>query len=376
MNNDYCASIAHDEILTFFERKYKMKTNRLVTVVALLVAYCCFFASGHAAGAGYSVEEWLDISADEVTFNPTDPYSDSAQPKFKDMFPLLPHGLLASMPAAGGGSSAAGSGDKSADDIAKELTNPNNDLAKLTFKNQYRFYTGDLPGADKQDNYTLLFQPVFPFSLGETDSGDKEVMFVRPAIPFVFDQPVPDFGDGGLEWDGVSGMGDIGFDVAYGQTSKTGWIWAAGMVGTLPTATNSDIAGKQLRLGPEALLAHINEWGLLGAFPSHQWDVTGWGDDNYYSTSSLQLFAVHTAGDGWTYGTEPIMNYNWVTSEWTVPANLYVSKTVIISKTPWKFELDLNYYVDQPDAFGPEWMIGFNFTPVIPNFVENWIKGL
>ena len=80
---------------------------------------------------------------------------------------------------------------KSADEVAKELANPNNSLASLTFKNQYRWYTGDLPDADDQSNYTLLFQPVFPFSMGTSASGGKGNLFVRPAFPILFDQPVP-----------------------------------------------------------------------------------------------------------------------------------------------------------------------------------------
>jgi hypothetical protein len=42
--------------------------------------------------------------------------------------------------------------EKSAEEVARELANPNNSLASLTFKNQYRLYTGDLPNADDQDN--------------------------------------------------------------------------------------------------------------------------------------------------------------------------------------------------------------------------------
>jgi len=42
---------------------------------------------------------------------------------------------------------------------------------------------------------------------------------------------------------------------------------------------------------------------------------------------------------------------------------------------PWQFEVELNYYVDQPDAFGPEWMIGFNVTPIVNNFIESAFKG-
>ena len=56
---------------------------------------------------------------------------------------------------------------KSADEIAKELANPNASLAKLEFENQFTWYKGDLPDADDQSNYTLLFQPVFPFTLAD-----------------------------------------------------------------------------------------------------------------------------------------------------------------------------------------------------------------
>lgn len=30
----------------------------------------------------------------------------------------------------------------------------------------------------------------------------------------------------------------------------------------------------------------------------------------------------------------------------------------------------------EEEAFGPEWMIGFNITPVVPNFVDRWVKGM
>jgi len=267
--------------------------------------------------------------------------------------------------------------EKSADDVARELTNPNNDLAKLTFKNQFRTYKGDLPNADQQDNYTLLFQPAFPFSMGTDDAGNKEVLFVRPAIPFVVDQPYFDGED--ADFGEVTAMGDWGFDLAYGLTKSNGTVMLAGLVGTLPVGTSDRVTGAQLRAGPEAVIGKLSKWGLVGVFPSHQWDVAGMGGtkeqrDAEYSTSSLQLFAVHTAGGGWTYGTEPISSYNWKTNNWTIPLNVYVSKTVLLNKRPWKFEIDLNYYVEQEDVFGPDYMIGFNITPVVDNFVEGWFR--
>jgi len=265
---------------------------------------------------------------------------------------------------------------KTADELAKELNNPNNDVAKLTFKNQYRWYTGDLPDADSQDNYTLLFQPVFPFGLGQTED-HKSVLFFRPAIPFVSDQPVPAVKNGGFGWDTASGMGDIVFDLAYGRTYKSGWVGLAGIVGTLPAATDDDLKGKQLRLGPEAVFGYVQKWGLLAVFPSHQWDVYGWseGEDYDYNTTTLQTFAMFTPGGGWSVGTQPIMTYDWENEHWTVPLNLFISKTVLFDKMPFKFDLDINYYVEQPDDFGPEWMVGFNISPIVPNFISNWIRG-
>jgi hypothetical protein len=261
--------------------------------------------------------------------------------------------------------------EKSVDEVARDLANPNSSLANLRFKNQFRWYKGDLPNADDQNNYTLLFQPVFPFSLEPSASGGEAKLFIRPGIPIMSDQPV--FDASKADFCGVSALGDIGFDVAYGVTEKSGFLWALGMVGTLPTATDSDVAGKQLRLGPEAVFAKFEKWGLYGIFPSHQWDVDGWSD-HYYSNTQIQLFLRYLPGGGWTIGSTPIMDYDWETNDWTIPLQIVVSKTVMAGKMPVKLELEVNYYVAQPDPFGPEWMTAFNIGPVVTNIFDKWIK--
>lgn len=73
-----------------------------------------------------------------------------------------------------------------AEEAAKELANPNTPLASFNFKNQFRLFDGDLPNADGQSSYTMLFQPSLPFPL---DNGD--LVLFRPAIPLVANQPVP-----------------------------------------------------------------------------------------------------------------------------------------------------------------------------------------
>jgi len=210
---------------------------------------------------------------------------------------------------------------------------------------------------------------VFPFSLAPTASGGKANLFVRPAVPFLVDQPVPTASG----WDKVSAVGDIGFDVGYGVTEKSGFLWAFGMVGTLPTATDDKVAGKHWRLGPDLLLAKFEKWGLYGIFPSHQWKVAG-PENTSYSNTQVQGFLTFLPGGGWNVGTTPIMNYDWKAQDWTIPLNLTVGRTMKFGDLPVKLQLELNYYVARPDAFGPRWMVGLNVTPVVPNFVEGWFR--
>jgi hypothetical protein len=49
-----------------------------------------------------------------------------------------------------------------------------------------------------------------------------------------------------------------------------------------------------------------------------------------------------------------------------------VAKTTKLGSTPVKFQVQVQYFVEQPDAFGPEWLLKFSMTPVIKNlFARN-----
>lgn len=275
-------------------------------------------------------------------------------------------------PAAGGG--------RSADEVARDLANPNSPLASLTFRAQFRWFEGDIPGADDESGVTLLFQPVFPFELGTTASGGQASLFVRPAIPIIFDQPTlgllgdqPVLEPDESVFESASGLGDIVFDVAYGVTEQDGTLWAAGAIGTLPTATRSGLGAGKFAMGPNGLLARFEDWGIYGLQLAHQWDVVGWGDDSINVTSG-QAFFVLLPGEGWTVGTTPRFAYDWSASEFTIPLNLAVSRTLQIGELPLKVGIEVEYYLARPDAFGPEWAVYLNVTPVVPNVVANWFR--
>lgn len=250
----------------------------------------------------------------------------------------------------------------SADDLAQQLNNPNSPLASLTLQNITTFYSGNLPDADNQVGNTFVFQPVFPFPL--TADGTRN-FYVRPGFTFATNQPVANSTATGFTQE-VS-LGDVGFDVAVGQSFDSGLIVVGGVQGTIPTFAT--LSGEQLRLGPEALIAYMNKEGVIAAFPQHQWNVAGNGPD--YSSSTLELFALKFLGNGWTAGTNPKISYDWQTEQWTVPVNATVRKVVKFGNTPVQLSTSFDYYVEKNDNFGPDFGMTFKITPTVPNFIYN-----
>ncbi len=248
------------------------------------------------------------------------------------------------------------------EDLSKELADANSALSKLQIKHTITGYEGTLPDADEQIGNLTLFQPIFPFPLTDDSSVN---FFFRPAFPVIWEQPIFRAAEGGF--DDELGFGDVGFDVALGKSWKSlGLSLIGGMKGTLPTGTDSDLTGGQLRLGPELAVSYGNEDGILVLFPQHEWNVTGWRDDQY-NTSTLEIFAAAFLGDNWTVGSDPKMNYDWVEDEWEIPVNGLIRKIVHIGDLPIQLQVDADYFVKNDDNFGRDWAVTFTVAPIIPN---------
>ena len=98
------------------------------------------------------------------------------------------------------------SGAPSAEELAAKLSNPTSPVMTIGNNFDYVTFQGDLPGAVDQSAFRYVFQTVFPLKLSNGGS-----VFFRPAIPVMFNEPVPD-GLGGFWLWGVSG--DAGTRVA------------------------------------------------------------------------------------------------------------------------------------------------------------------
>ena len=256
--------------------------------------------------------------------------------------------------------------------IAKELSNPATPLASLN--NVFEFFTfkGDQPGADSQTRFSYSFQPSIPFPL---DNG--KVFIFRPLIPLLMDEPVFNPARNDFDSKGVD-LGDISFDLAYGGThdiaygntdKDMGILSLFGIFGSLPTATDDAVGSRQWRLGPEVAVGLIKKWGVVGFLAAHSWDLGGSNDEDF-STTTIEYFYAYGLGGGWQLAAGPTIEADWEadsSNTWTVPIGIGIEKITKIGNTPWNFALEAHYYVEQPDSFGPEFLLVFQITPVIAN---------
>ena len=257
--------------------------------------------------------------------------------------------------------SEGGPSTPSATEIAAQLSNPNTNLGTMNMVFDYVAYDGDLPGADNQSAFRGTFQPSLPYALTP-----KTNLFVRPAVPIIFKQDLPN-SNGEFDSKGVE-LGDISFDTMVVSTFKSiGLVFGGGVVGTFPTATDDALGRDQWLLGPEILTAVVRKWGMVGALVTHQWDVAG-EDDFDTSITGGQYFYAFNLKDGWQVNAAPVWSYNHEASsgnKWTVPVGIGASKTLMIKGGPWKFGLQYWHYVKSPDLYGPDWQVRVIVSPVV-----------
>jgi len=253
-----------------------------------------------------------------------------------------------------------GLGSPSAAEVAAALSDPNTNLGTMNTQLDYIAYGGTIPGAGSADATRMLFQPSLPYKLSDTTN-----LFVRPAIPVIFSQDVPQAG-GGFTSEGID-LGDISFDAAVGKTLSGGIVLLGGVAGTLPTATNDSLGLDQWLLGPEFAVAKVGAKGVVGVLISHQWDVAG-EDDFDTSITGGQYFYTLNLKDGWQVNGAPTFSYNHEATsgnKWTFPLAIGVTKTTFIGGRPWKFGVQYWHYLESPDNFGPDFQIRFIASPVV-----------
>ena len=239
-------------------------------------------------------------------------------------------------------------------EIAKKSLNPVASLISLPFKLDYDRKIGRLEQGDK---YQLTVQPVLPFSIG-TDWN----LISRSLIPLIDQKNVtPTSGT-------QSGIGDITQQFYFSPKAPTaaGWIWGVGPQALLRTGTDN-LSSDKWGLGPTAVLLKQEHGWTYGALVNHMWSVGGSSQARDISATYLQPFLSYTTPRFTTYGINTESTYNWKTSQWSVPVNVYVMQMLKIGGQPLTLQAAARYWGESPDGIGPKgWGVRFQATFLFP----------
>lgn len=239
-------------------------------------------------------------------------------------------------------------------DLAQQLANPVASLISVPFQLNYDENFG---GEDEGSLLRLNIQPVIPISLGEEWN-----LISRTILPVVNQQDFPIAGFSEL------GLSDTVQSFFFSPKAPTagGWIWGAGPVILLPTATDDFLGAEKWGVGPTAVALKQNGLWTFGGLANHIESFAGDGDRADISATFLQPFVTYITPKQTTFAVNTEATYDWETSEWSIPINLNVNQLTRFGDQLVQVGGGLRYWAASPDAGAEGWGFRLTFTLVFP----------
>ena len=239
-------------------------------------------------------------------------------------------------------------------ELAKKLANPVASLISVPLQYNYDKYGGRNEDASVS---TLNIQPVIPFSLGKDWN-----LVTRTIVPLVDRQGFP------LNDMNESGLGDTIASQFFSPKSPAagGWIWGAGLVELLPTATDSALGSEKWGIGPTAVVLKQQGGWTVGFLGNHIWSVAGDNDRADVNATFLQPLVSYVTKTKTTISLTTESTYDWESKEWSVPVIAQVAQLFKIGPQILQLAVGAKYWAAAPDN-GPEgWGVRVQLTFVFP----------
>ena len=239
-------------------------------------------------------------------------------------------------------------------DIAKQLANP---VASLISVPVQANYDDDFGLLDEGSMLRVNVQPVIPITLN-----DDWNLISRTILPIVDQDKIPTAGFS------ETGLGDTVQSLFFSPKSPTasGWIWGAGPVLLLPTATDEILGSEKWGIGPTAVVLRQSGPWTFGALANHIESFAGESQRADISATFLQPFVTYITPKQTTFAFNTESTYDWENRQWSVPFNFTVSQLLRAGNQLFQLGGGIRYWANAPDG-GPEgWGFRLQFTLLYP----------
>jgi hypothetical protein len=227
-------------------------------------------------------------------------------------------------------------------ELAKKTLNPVADLASLPFQYNYDHNIGPTESGKKS---VLNIQPVVPFSLNQEWN-----LISRTIVPLIDQKDI--LPNGAAD---ASGLGDITQSIFFSpkKPTESGWIWGAGPVFLLPTATNDNLGSDKWGIGPTAVALKQEHGWTYGILANHMWSVAGDSNRQDISATYLQPFVGFTTKTYTTFMVNSESTYDWKAEQWSVPVNFMVTQMFKVGKQIMTLQFGVRHWASSPTN-GPD----------------------
>lgn len=145
------------------------------------------------------------------------------------------------------------------------------------------------------------------------------------------------------------------------------FIWGAGIMLALPTASSNALGSGKWDAGPAVRVTYRDGPWNLGIVVGQRWSYAG--NDERPDVSQLLIRGAlrRQLPNDWFLVSAPLITANWKNREqkWLVPVGGGIGRTFRVGNYPWAWSVQGYYNAIKPDA-APDWVFRFGIIAAVP----------